>query len=49
MRRWEDTVRMNPKEMGVNMRNSVYSTQDMNYWRAVVNAALIIRVLQSIE
>ena len=44
MRRWEDTVRMDLKEMGVNMRNSVYSTQDRNYWRALVNAALILRV-----
>ena len=35
---------MNIKEIGTNTRNWVDSTQDMDYWRALVNAALILRV-----
>ena len=38
--RWEDTIRMDIKEMGINMRNWVDSVQDRSYWRALVNAAL---------
>ena len=33
--------RMNLKEIGVNTRNWVDSTQDRDYWRALLNAALI--------
>ena len=32
---------MNLKEMGINTRNWVDSPQDRNYWRALVNAALM--------
>ena len=35
-RRWEDNIRMNLREMGVNTRNWVDSFLD--YWRALVNA-----------
>ena len=42
-RRWED-IRMNLKEIGINTRNWVDSSQDRNYWRALVNAALNLRV-----
>ena len=38
--RWEDNIRMNPIEIGINMRNWVDSTEDRDYWRALVNAAL---------
>jgi len=38
--RWEDNIRMNLKEIGINTRNCVDSAQDMYYWRALVNAAL---------
>ena len=31
---------MDFKEIGINMRNWVDSTQDRDYWRALVNAAL---------
>ena len=44
-RRWDDNIRMDLKEIGINMRNSVDSAQDRNYWRALVNAALNLRVL----
>ena len=41
-RRWEDNIRMDFKELGINTRNWVHSAQD--YWRALVNAALNLRV-----
>ena len=39
-RRWEDNIRMDLEEIGINAGNCVDSAQDMNYWRALVNAAL---------
>ena len=44
-RRWEYNIRMNLKEIGINTRNWVDSAQDRNYWRALVNAPLNLRVL----
>ena len=35
---------MDLKEMGINTRNLVDSPQDRDYWRALVNAALNLRV-----
>ena len=43
-RRWEDNIRMDLKEIGINTRNFVDSAQDRNYSRALVNAALNLRV-----
>ena len=43
-RRWKDNIRMHLKEIGVNMRNWVDSTQERDYWRALVNAALNVRI-----
>ena len=43
-RRWEGYIRMDLKEIGVNTRNWVDSPQDRNYWRALVNVALNLRV-----
>ena len=43
-RRQEDNIRMDLEEMGINAGNWVDSAQDMDYWRALVNAALNIRV-----
>ena len=40
MRRCEDNIRMDLKEMGIITRNWVDSAQDGDYWRALVNAAL---------
>ena len=37
-------IRMDLEEIGVNAGNWVDSTQDRNYWRALVNAALNLRV-----
>ena len=43
-RRLEENVRVNLKEMGMNTSNWVDSAQDMYCWRALVNAALNLRV-----
>ena len=42
-RRWEDNIRMDLEEIGVNTGNWVDLAQD-NYWRALVDAALNLRV-----
>ena len=43
-RRWEDNIRMDLQEIGINAGNWVDSAQDRNYWKALVNAALNLRV-----
>ena len=43
-RRWEDNIRMDLEEIGINAGNWVDSAQDINYWRALVNAVLNLRV-----
>ena len=43
-RRWEDNIRMDVQEIGIIEGNWVDSAQDRDYWRALVNAALDIRV-----
>ena len=43
-RRWKDNIRMDLEEIGINAGNWVDSAQDRNYWRALVNAALNLRV-----
>ena len=43
-RRWEDNIRMDLEEIGVNAGNWVDSAQDRNYCRAFVNATLNLRV-----
>ena len=42
--RWEDNIRMDLEEIGINAGNWVVSAHDRNYWSALVNAALKIRV-----
>ena len=47
--RWEDNIRMDLEEMGINAGNWVDSTQDRNYWKALVNVALnLLSILQLI-
>ena len=43
-RRWEDNIRMDLKEIGINMRNWVDSAQDRDYWRTLVNVVLNLRI-----
>ena len=40
-RRWEENIRMDLEEMGINAGNWVDSTQGRVYWRALVNACYI--------
>jgi hypothetical protein len=40
----EDNIRMDLEEIGINAENWVDSAQGRNYWRALVNAALNLRV-----
>ena len=40
---------MSLEEMGINTGNWVDSAQDRIYWRALVNAALNLRVLLAVE
>ena len=44
-RRWEDNIKMHLEEIGINKRNWFDSPLDRNYWRALVNAAVNLRVL----
>ena len=39
-RRWEDNIRMDLEEIGINATNWVDSAQDRNYWRALVNCGI---------
>ena len=43
-RRWEENIRMDFEEIGINAGNWVDSAEDRNYCRALVNAALNLRV-----
>ena len=43
-RRWEDNIRMDLQEIGISAGNLIDSAQDRDYWRALVNAALNLRV-----
>ena len=43
-RRWEDHIRKDLVEIGINAGNWVDSAQDRDYWRALVNVALKLRV-----
>ena len=43
-RRWEDNIRMDLEEIGINAAKLVDSAQDRDYWRALVNATLNLRV-----
>ena len=42
--RLEDTIRVDLKETGINMRNWINVAQDRDYWKAVVNVALNLQV-----
>ena len=44
-RRWENNIRMDLEEIGINTGNWVDSAQDRYYWRALANAALNLRVV----
>ena len=43
-RRWEDNIRMDLEEIGINAGNWVDLVQDRDNWRALVDVALNLRV-----
>ena len=43
-RRWEDNIRMELEEIGINAGNWINSAQDRNHWISFLNAALNHRV-----
>ena len=43
-RRWEGNIKMDLEEIGINAGNWVDSAQERDYRRALVNAALNLRV-----
>ena len=47
MRRWEDNIRMDLKEISINTRNLNDAVQDRGYWRTLVNATLNLRVSEA--
>ena len=48
-RRWEDNIRIDLEEIYINASNWVDSAQDRNYLRALLNAALNLRVPLAME
>jgi hypothetical protein len=42
--RWEDNIRMDLEEIDINAGMWVDSAEDRDYWRALVNAALNLRI-----
>ena len=42
--RWEENIRMDLEEIGINAGNWVDSAQERNYWGALVTAALSLQV-----
>jgi hypothetical protein len=44
-RRWEDGIRMNLREIGWGSVDWIQLAQDRNWWRALVNTVMNLRVL----
>ena len=43
-RRWQDDIKMELEEIGISAGNWVDLAQNRDYWKALVNAALNLRV-----
>jgi hypothetical protein len=43
-RRWEDNIKMNIKEIGWELVDSIRLAQDRDHWRALVNTVMKILV-----
>ena len=48
-RRWEDSIKIYIKEIGINTSKWIDLAHDMDYWRAPRNAALNPRVLIAMQ
>ena len=44
MRKWEDNIRIDLKELDVSTKAQIDSAQDMDFQRSLVNAALILSI-----
>jgi hypothetical protein len=47
-RRWEDNIKMGLQEMGFRGQEWIDLAQDMDRWRALVNAVMNLRVPQNV-
>ena len=47
--RWEDNIRMDFEEIGINTGNWVDLAENRDYWRALVNTALNLQVPLAME
>jgi hypothetical protein len=43
--RWEDNIKMNHREIGIDEANRIQLAQDRVQWRAFVNAVMNLRAL----
>jgi len=43
-RRWEDNIKLDLKQMGINGRNLIQQAQDRVQWRAFLNTVMNLRV-----
>jgi hypothetical protein len=43
-RRWEDNIKMNPREIGIDEVNWILLAQDRVQWRAFVSTVMNLRV-----
>jgi len=43
-RRWEDNIKMDLQEVGCGSMDYIELAQDMDWWRALVNAVMNLRV-----
>jgi hypothetical protein len=44
--RWESNIKMDLREMGLESVEWIHLAQDMNWWRALLNTAMGLRVPQ---
>ena len=47
-RRWEDNIKTNIQEMGCGVMGWIELAQDRDWWRALVNAVMNLRVPQNV-
>jgi hypothetical protein len=45
-RRWEDNIKMDLREIGIDGANRMHLTQDRVQWRAFVNTVMNLRIPQ---
>jgi hypothetical protein len=44
-RRWEDNIKMDLREIGIDEANWIQLVQDRVHWRTFVNTVMILRIL----